>query len=110
MVLDMKLRKFASGRAVLVDYLATNPTNRANCGLKYVGLALLSAAIQRSMESGRQGAIWLESLPGAEPFYLNLGMTRQLAKSNEGNVIYILDATRAKQLLEEIKLRGIIEI
>jgi hypothetical protein len=82
MVLDLKLRKIASGQAVIVDYLATNPKNRAkDRGLKHIGVALLFAAIQRGIECGTQGAIWLESLPGAEFFYANLGMTPQSAKS-----------------------------
>jgi hypothetical protein len=109
MVLDLKLQKISSGQAIIVDYLATNPANRAkDRGLKHIGLALLSAAIKRSIECDAQGAIWLESLSAAEPFYSNLGMTRQTAKSTEGNVIYVLEAASAKQLLEEIKLRGII--
>jgi hypothetical protein len=102
MVLDFKLRKIPSSRALIVDFLATNPANRTKeRGLKYVGLALLSAAIERGIECGTLGAIWLESLLGAEPFYLSLGMTRQIAISREGPA--------AKQLLEEIRVRGIIE-
>jgi hypothetical protein len=92
-----------------VDYLTTNPKNRMkDDGLKYIGLALLSTAIKRSIECGGQGAIWLESLPGAESFYTSLGMKRQLAKSTEDNLIYVLGAAMAKQLLEEIRDRGII--
>jgi hypothetical protein len=111
MVLDLKLHKTASGEAIVVDYLATNPKDRMkDNGLKYVGLALLSTAIKRSMECGAQGAVWLESLPGAGSFYASLGMKPQPAKSSEGNLIYVLGAALAKQLLEEIRDRGIITI
>jgi hypothetical protein len=108
MVLDLKLQKIASGQAIIVDYLATNPKNRArDRGLKHIGLALLSAAIRRGIECGPHGAVWLESLPGAESFYANLGMS-QRPKSTEGNAIYVLEAASAKLLLEEISVRGII--
>jgi hypothetical protein len=109
MVLDLKLRKIASGEAIIVDYLATNPKNRTKQrGLKNIGLALLSAAIQRGIECGTHGAVWLESLPGAESFYTYVGMKRQPAKSTDGNVIYVLEPAMVKQLLEEINVRGII--
>ncbi len=39
MVLDLRGRRTSAGKAIIVDYLATNPANRAATrGLKYVGL------------------------------------------------------------------------
>ena len=109
MVLDLKPRKIKAGKAITVDYLSTNPANRKlTQGLKYVGVALVAAAISRSLESGAAG-IWLESLPEAAGFYENLGMTGQPRKPTEGNLIYILEPEPAEQLLEEIKGTGIVK-
>jgi hypothetical protein len=110
-VLDLKTRKTSVGTAITIDYLSTNPANRKlNHGLKHVGVALMAAAVARSLESGARGGIWLESLPGAAGFYENLGMAKQPRLSAEGNIIYVLEPETAEQLLEEIKAQGIIEI
>jgi hypothetical protein len=108
-VLDLKRKKIPSGGAITLDYLSTNPANRKrHSGLKHVGVALVAAAVVRSMESGAGGSIWLESLPDAAGFYENIGMTRQSRRSAEGNDIYILQPRMAEQLLEETKAKGIV--
>ncbi|MFO1500661.1 MAG: hypothetical protein U1G07_20135 [Verrucomicrobiota bacterium] len=110
MVLDLQGRTTNDSKAVVVDYLATKPANRASTsGLKYVGIALLALAIERSIEIGAGGRIWLESLAGAASFYESLGMNRQPRRSAEGNLVYLLNSTVAKQLLERIKENRIVE-
>jgi hypothetical protein len=109
-VLDLKLKNITVGRAITVDYLATNPANRKpKQGLKHVGVALMAAAIVRSLECDASGGIWLESLPGATGFYESLGMAREPHRSDEGNLIYVLQSGTSKQLLDEIKEQGIVE-
>ncbi len=69
MQLDLKPRRVGSGKGIVVDYLATNPGNRASDkGLKHVGIGLLALAVVLSLERGKEGRIRLESLPGAEGF------------------------------------------
>ncbi len=110
MVLDLRGRRTSAGKAIIVDYLATSPANRAaSHGLKHVGIALMAAAIRRSIESGTGGRIRLESLPGAAGFYESLGMARQARRSAEGNLVYILEPAMAEQLLEKIKESRIVE-
>ena len=110
MVLDLRGMRTSARKAIIVDYLATNPANRAaNRGLKYVGIALIAVAIRRGMEKGTGGRIWLESLPGAASFYESLGMDRQSGRSAEGNLIYVLEPRVAEQLLEKIKENRIVE-
>jgi hypothetical protein len=110
MVLDLRGRRTGAGKAIVVDYLATNPANRAATrGLKYVGIALMAVAIRRSTESGADGRVWLESLPGAAGFYESMGMKRQPLRSAEGNLVYILEPEVAEQLLEKIKQSRIVE-
>jgi hypothetical protein len=110
MVLDLRGRRTSDGRPIIVDYLATNPANRAATrGLKYVGIALIAVAIRRSFETGRDGRIWLESLPRAAGFYESLGMNRQPRRSADGNLVYSLEPAVAQQLLEKIKQSRIVE-
>jgi hypothetical protein len=110
MVLDLNGRRLKSGRALIVDYLATNPLNRSlGRGLKHVGTAMLAVAVQRSAECGMEGCIWLECLEGAQPFYENLGMRRHLRRSTAGHLVYSMNAAVAKQLLNEILQRGVVE-
>lgn len=110
MVLDLKGRRFGSHHWLVVDYLATNPGNRAaNRGLKHLGAALMAVAIARSMERGLAGRLWLESLEGAQRFYDNLGMDKSSRRSEEGHRIYTLETESAAELLEEIKRQRIIE-
>jgi hypothetical protein len=111
MALDISGKRTRTGRAIIVDYLATKPANRtAGLGLKYVGVALIAVAIIRSIEIGCGGRIRLESLPGAASFYEHLGMAKQPRLSVEGNLVYTLEAPAAEQLLDEIKRQGILEL
>ena len=109
MVLDLTGRRSGKRRWVVVDYLSTNPANRVlTGGLKHVGTAMIAVAIRRSLERGDGGRIWLDSLPGAAGFYQSLGMVRRSRRSAEGNHVYTLDPSGAKQLLDEIRERGIV--
>jgi hypothetical protein len=110
MALDLKGERNRTGEGIIVDYLATNPVNRAaGQGLKYVGVGLIAVALARSVECGAGGRIWLESLAGASGFYENLGMEKQPRLSAEGNLVYTLEPAQAEQLLDEIKRQGIVE-
>lgn len=109
MVLGLRAGKTGGRDHLIINYLATSPANRtADRGIKFVGIALIAVAIMRSIEEGAAGRIQLESLPGAEGFYENLGMARQLHRSPEGYPIYTLSPARAEQLLEQIKESGIL--
>lgn len=111
MVLDLQGKRTSAGTAIVVDYLATNPANRASSrGLKHVGIALMSVAAMRSIQRDASGRIWLESLPGAASFYESLGMSRQSGRSAEDNLIYVLESATADQLLEKIKENGIVKL
>ena len=55
------------------------------------------------------GGIWLECLEGAQMFYENLGMVGHFRRSEEGRVIYTLDAKGVKELLEQIKEKRILK-
>ena len=109
-VMDLKKRMARFGKAITVDYLATNPNNRErDRGLKYVGVALIGVAVFRSLECGTRGRLWLESLPGAAGFYEALGFARQARRSAEGNLVYLLEPAMAELLLEELRAKGIVE-
>jgi hypothetical protein len=111
MALDLRGKRTKTGKAIVVDYLATNPANRtAEQGFKCVGIGLIAVALARSIECGASGRIWLESLPGAASFYEGLGMIQQPRRSVEGNLVYTLEAPAAEQLLDEIKRQGILEL
>jgi hypothetical protein len=110
MALDLAMPT-SKPRAITIDYLATNPANRElDAGLKYIGIALIGAAVIRSGESEAKGAIWLESLEGAVVFYENLGMERQSLKPDNGNTVFVLSASTAEELLEEIRSAGILRL
>lgn len=110
-VLDLKPGDAAQHPTVVVDYLATNPCNRERtAGLKHIGLAMMAAAVRRSIECGAEGRTRLEALPGAAAFYDNIGMSRQQDRSSEGNLIYRLAPGMAQQFLEEIKTKGILQL
>jgi hypothetical protein len=111
MLLDVSPSEVKRRQGIIVDYLSTNPSNRSSrSGLKHVGVALLAVSMSRSVELGRGGRIWLESLPAAEGFYKNLGMRKQPRLSSAGNPIYVLNIQAAKELLEEIREKGIVAV
>jgi hypothetical protein len=111
LVLDLEIRATATGGAITVDYLATNPANRKqDTGLKRVGIALIAVAIKRSLAMGTQGRIWLEALSGAAGFYENLGFEKQASVSADGNATYLLNSRHAKTLLAEIRTKGIVKL
>lgn len=111
MALDLRGKRTKTGQGIVIDYLATNPANRtAGQGLKCVGIGLIAVALARSLERGAGGRIWLESLPGAASFYEGLGMAKQLRRSAEGNAVYTLERVTTEQLLDEIKMQGIVEL
>jgi hypothetical protein len=110
-VLDLKTKQTLTGKAITVDYLSTNPINRrADSGLKYVGLALMTMAVLRSRELDAQGEIWLEALPSACRFYEWPGMAKQPAPSRDGYPVYLVGREMAQRLLDECSNRGILTI
>ena len=64
---------------VYVDYLETAPWNLRGIGVgprfSGVGTVLIADAVRWSNETGLGGRVGLHSLPQAEPFYRNLGLT-----------------------------------
>lgn len=109
MVLDLRGKRFNRKRWLVLDYLATSPTNRRlDSGLKHIGTALVAMAAQRSLECGFAGRLWLESLAGAQSFYANLGMDRSERRSRDGYSTFTLESEMATELLEQIKTQGII--
>ena len=77
MAVDLRGKSSRAGKAIIVDYLATNPGNRMPAkGTKFVGIGLIAVAIAQSIERGWGGRIWLESLPGGASFYESLGASQ----------------------------------
>jgi len=102
MSLDLRGRRTADGRSLIVDYLATNPSDRIEGeGFKYIGVSLMAAAVARSIDLGYAGRIWLESLadPTTLRFYRSLGMTRQRRRSAEGFDVFVFDQAGASEFL-----------
>lgn len=99
------------GQALVVDYLASGPANRAvNAGLKDVGFVLLALAIQRSRDLGWGGRLWLESLPAAETFYKQCGFTKLPEESPDGHGMFWLSGADADTIWENAKTRGILNL
>ncbi|MBI4028191.1 MAG: GNAT family N-acetyltransferase [Verrucomicrobia bacterium] len=93
-------------RAVILDYLATNPVNRQTLtGWKEIGKALVGAALIRSAERGRVGQIYLESKPEAAGFYENLGFQKLEGVSMDNLPRYFLNSKRSRELLAMVKER-----
>lgn len=102
MATDLRGKMTPDGRALVVDHLATSPHDRRErLGYKYIGVALMAVAVTRSIELGFGGLIWLEALPDTSTlkFYTNIGMTRQLRPSADGNDIFIFESDRALEFL-----------
>jgi hypothetical protein len=103
MALDLRGRRLGPERALVVDYLATNPVDRIEGeGYKYIGVCLMAVAILRSLELGLDGRLWLESLPDPKTlrFYENLGMSRQPHKSVAGYDVFALETKPAMEFLK----------
>ncbi len=102
MVVDLRGKHVPAGRALVVDYLATNPLNRiARQGFKYIGVALMAVAVARSLELGMAGRVWLESLsdPKTLKFYQSIGMIRQPEQSADGFDVFVFESARALEFL-----------
>lgn len=110
MLLNLTGRGTGKTKALVVDFLSTNPANRhSKSGFKRVGLALIGVAILRSLDCRMGGRIWLESLPDAEAFYESLGFVARTSQSSDGLTIFTLSESAAAELLEELKRKEIIE-
>ena len=102
--LDIRGRKIGRAKGLVVDYLATNPQNRAG-GLKYVGIALMAVAVARSRELKMGGRIWLESLPDPRTlaFYEGIGMTKHSEKSQDGFDAFTFDIDAAAEFFRLVQ-------
>lgn len=108
---DAKGHSTASGRALVIDYLASRPGNRrGSSGLKDVGVALIVIAIFRSRELGWAGRLWLESLPGAEDLYKHLGFTMLKGRSKDGHVMFELSEENATRVFEIARAQNIVSL
>ena len=107
--LDIKGQATASGHALVVDFLASRPENRGG-GLKDVGTAFLAIAVHRSRELGWAGRLRLESLPGAEGYYMRLGFTKLPGRSEDGFAVFELSEENANQLLNHAQARDIVSL
>jgi GNAT superfamily N-acetyltransferase len=77
---------------VYVVFLATAPWNLPMVvrrpRFRGVGTVLMRAAVEMSVDLGFKGRIGLHSLPQAEPFYENLGMTAGGCDPDKENLNY----------------------
>ncbi len=109
--LDTKGHATASGKALVVDYIASRPVNRrGNGGFKDVGTALIAIAIHRSRELGWAGRLWLESLPGAAEVYTHLGFTKLDGRSKDGYMMFELSEENANQLFDLARTKNIVSL
>jgi len=85
--------------------ISTAPWNRLpNKQFKYAGSLLLATAVKFSFERGCEGRLWLESLPGAEGFYLHLGMIKLSERSPEEELVqFKFDTKEAVSFLHNMK-------
>ena len=91
---------------VYLDYVEVAPWNRPDLGravrLRGVGSALITAAVALSDEEGFKGRIGLHSLPQADAFYRNIGMTDLGPDAAYQNLRYFeMTAERARAFLEQ---------
>ncbi len=86
---------------VYVDYVEVAPWNRPGWQphrvFQSVGTVLVRTAIQVSLDNGLDGRIGLHSLPQADNFYRNLGMTNLGPDADYQNLCYFeFDAKQAQ--------------
>lgn len=91
---------------VYLDYLEVAPWNRREIQrptrFRGVGTALLSAAVQLSLDEGFKGRLGLHSLPQADDFYRGMGMTDLGPDSNYQGLRYFeMTADHARAFLDE---------
>jgi hypothetical protein len=94
-----------TGKPVLyIEYIESAPWNLTGMVEKPrysgVGIALLEAAIQFSMEEGFGGRLSLHSLPQSEPFYQRYMTDLGIDQSKEGLRYYEMTAEQAQAFLE----------
>jgi hypothetical protein len=102
MSLDLRGRTIRGNRALVVEYLATNPSDRQReQGFKYIGVCLMAVAVTRSLELGMAGRLWLESLPDPRTlqFYQTLGMRKLRRRSADGYDVFVFAAGPAVEFL-----------
>ncbi|MEQ1917953.1 MAG: hypothetical protein ABL955_02050 [Elusimicrobiota bacterium] len=94
--LDTAGHATGEGRALVVDYVSSNPANRRGPdAVKDVGRVFIGFAVHRSKELGFEGRLWLESLSNAETFYDRIGFSKLPGRSKEGHVTYELGTAQA---------------
>ncbi len=91
---------------VYLDYLEVAPWNRHEIQqptrFRGVGTALLSAAVQLSLDEGFKGRLGLHSLPQADDFYQGMGMTDLGPDSDYQGLRYFeMTADHARAFLDE---------
>lgn len=89
---EARLKPDRDKRLVYLDYLEVAPWNRPGWQphrvFQSVGTVLVRAAIQVSLDNGHDGRIGLHSLPQADNFYCNLGMTNLGPDADYQNLCY----------------------
>lgn len=90
---------------VYLEYLEVAPWNWPEFGtptFKGIGSALITAALERSLDEGFKGRMGLHSLPQADDFYRRLGMTDLGPDANYQGLRYFeMTAEQARAFLEE---------
>jgi len=102
--LDTAGHSAGEGRALVVDYVSSNPANRRGPdAVKDVGRVFIGFAVHRSKELGFEGRLWLESLSNAETFYDRIGFAKLPGRSKEGHVTYELGTTLANAIWQGMR-------
>jgi hypothetical protein len=102
--LDLQGNHTSEGPGLVVDFLATLPSNRrGNRGFKDIGKVFLGLSVYRSREMGWEGRLWLESLSEVESLYEHVGFTRLPGRSKEGNAMFELGRAGADKILSGVR-------
>lgn len=102
--LDTTGHATGEGRALIVDYVSSNPANRRGPdAVKDVGRVFIGFAVHRSKELGFEGRLWLESLSNAETFYDRIGFSKLPGRSKEGHVTYELGTAQADAIWQGMR-------